>query len=249
MPYGYAVVTELGTSLQMVEAPTSTIVSEWFAGLVPSPGVYITKRMLYLVLLLHSLGIVHGDIKPSNFVILRTRELAVIDLGGSALVKQEAGAGAKQFLCACGSDTFSSAESVAGPMKRALDGFSLLRTSIRAFTGKYMHSSMSGKHDSVSSTIDLYSVGVTLNELVPYVPESGMWLLQTTQCADATRDSSIADKTYLKDAAAACLRDGATLRTALTNLRLLDDVTIAVKAGTFVVTEMLWFLTLNVSQS
>jgi hypothetical protein len=69
-------------------------------------------------------------------------------------------------------------------VNRALDGFSLPRESIRAFTEKYMHSSMQGNAEFVSSTIDLYSLGVTLRELVPCVSESGACLLQSTPSAD-----------------------------------------------------------------
>jgi serine/threonine protein kinase len=62
--------------------------SEWFLSKAASgakAAAYLARRMLYVVLLLHSLGIVHGDLKPSNFVVEPTGELAVIDFGGSAL--------------------------------------------------------------------------------------------------------------------------------------------------------------------
>jgi serine/threonine protein kinase len=84
---GYALLTRLGTSLSKLGAKKQDqAVSTWLRSRSEGEGIghYLVCRLLYLVLLMHTSGIVHGDIKPSNFVILRSGDVAVIDFGGSA---------------------------------------------------------------------------------------------------------------------------------------------------------------------
>jgi hypothetical protein len=57
-----------------------------------------------------------------------------------------------------------------------------------------------------------------------------------------------ADKAYLKTAAAECVREGATLRSVLEELHLLDDVTKAVQTGLCVLRKTHWVLSLSGSQ-
>ena len=82
----------------VIEEEEFGIISEWIDGdtldkIIPRRIISVGEAMEWIEQLiegigwLHSLGIVHKDLKPSNIIISKTRGLVIIDLGISAFVR------------------------------------------------------------------------------------------------------------------------------------------------------------------
>jgi len=123
----------------------------------------LLARLVELLLVLRKAKVIHGDIKPSNFVMLKSGQLALIDFSGSfyASDASENVTGIfltkKNILLTC---MFTSITELMACQAK----------NIRSVTPHYVAPELDyerKKDDRITNKVDIYSAGATLNELVP----------------------------------------------------------------------------------